>query len=245
MAEDVVIDGFKMRGLDMTRIEVFTDAAFAFAVTLLVVSIDQIPSRYEELIAVVKGIPAFGVSFVILFMFWFSHHTWSQRYGLDDTATIWLSAILVFIVMVYVYPLKMVANAALTQLFGLDGGLQVGSAEEIYMLFVIYGAGFVGMALIIMLLYMHAYRLRHKIGLNAIERHVTLSEIRNSGVLVLVGGVSITLALTLPRDTPNALVIGLPGWSYMTLAIITPLMGLRMSRKQQRLLTEQPAEADT
>ena len=116
MAEPLVIDGFKMRGLDMTRIEVFTDAAFAFAVTPLVVSIDQIPSSYEELMAVVKGIPAFGVSFAILFMFWFAHHGWSQRYGLDDTATIWLSAVLVFIVMVYVYPLKMVANAALSQL---------------------------------------------------------------------------------------------------------------------------------
>ena len=61
------------------------------------------------------------------------------------------------------------ANAALSQFFGLDGGLQVGSAEEIYMLFVIYGAGFVGMALIIMLLYLHAYRLRDVMGLNAVE----------------------------------------------------------------------------
>ena len=28
--------GFRMRGLQMTRVETFTDAAFAFAVTLLV-----------------------------------------------------------------------------------------------------------------------------------------------------------------------------------------------------------------
>lgn len=32
--------GFRLRGLDMTRIETFTDAAFAFALTLLVISID-------------------------------------------------------------------------------------------------------------------------------------------------------------------------------------------------------------
>ena len=31
--------GFRMRGLEMTRIEVFVDAAFAFAVTMLVIGI--------------------------------------------------------------------------------------------------------------------------------------------------------------------------------------------------------------
>ncbi len=36
--------GFRMRGLDMTRIEVFVDAAFAFAVTMLVISFDAIPT---------------------------------------------------------------------------------------------------------------------------------------------------------------------------------------------------------
>jgi len=32
--------GFRLRGLQMTRIETFTDAAFAFALILLVVSLD-------------------------------------------------------------------------------------------------------------------------------------------------------------------------------------------------------------
>ena len=34
-----IVDGFKQRGEDMTRLETFTDAAFAFAVTLLVVGV--------------------------------------------------------------------------------------------------------------------------------------------------------------------------------------------------------------
>lgn len=34
-----VKNGFRLRGMDMTRTETFTDAAFAFALTLLVVSV--------------------------------------------------------------------------------------------------------------------------------------------------------------------------------------------------------------
>lgn len=37
-----------MRGLDMTQIEVFVDAAFAFAVTMLVISFDAIPRTLER-----------------------------------------------------------------------------------------------------------------------------------------------------------------------------------------------------
>ena len=48
-----------MRGLEMTRTEVFLDAAFAFAVTMLVISFDAIPSSYEEVVLAIKGIPAF------------------------------------------------------------------------------------------------------------------------------------------------------------------------------------------
>ncbi|MEM7366129.1 MAG: TMEM175 family protein, partial [Pseudomonadota bacterium] len=226
MSEPVVIDGFRMRGLEMSRIEVFTDAAFAFAVTLLVVSIDQIPRTYDELITVVQGVPAFAFSFGILFLFWLAHHRWSQRYGLQDITTLWLSAILVFIVMVYVYPLKMVSYAAVSQLFGADaGGMQINSASEIYTLFVIYGAGFVSMSLVMMCCYLHAYRKRQFLALNEIELFVTRWEAIMAGVMALTGVASITLALMLPDDATNAFLIGLPGWAYMSLAIVMPALG--------------------
>ena len=41
-------DGFRLRGLGMTRIETFTDAAFAFAVSLLVISTQAVPTNYER-----------------------------------------------------------------------------------------------------------------------------------------------------------------------------------------------------
>lgn len=92
------------RGLEMTRTETFTDAAFAFALTLLVVSIDSIPASYAELLDAVQGIPAFGLSCALLFLFWYGHWNWSRRYGLEDFPSIALSFLLVFVVLCYVYP---------------------------------------------------------------------------------------------------------------------------------------------
>ena len=42
--------GMRLRGLAMTRIETFADAAFAFAVTLLVISVDDVPRSFEEMV---------------------------------------------------------------------------------------------------------------------------------------------------------------------------------------------------
>lgn len=62
-------DGHPRRGAQMTRLETFTDAAFAFAAALLAVSIDEIPGNYQELVEAMKGAPAFIASFAILFLF--------------------------------------------------------------------------------------------------------------------------------------------------------------------------------
>lgn len=49
----------RQRGLQMTRLETFIDAAFAFTVTLLVISSDGIPGSYDELVHALKVAPAF------------------------------------------------------------------------------------------------------------------------------------------------------------------------------------------
>ena len=91
--------GFRLRGLDMTRTETFTDAAFAFSLTLLVVSIDAVPTNYDELLLAVQGIPAFGLACSLLFLFWYGHWQWSRRFGLEDFPSIVLSFLLVFVIL--------------------------------------------------------------------------------------------------------------------------------------------------
>jgi hypothetical protein len=50
--------GFRLRGIEMTRLETFIDAAFAFSITMLVIAAQQIPDDIETLLAAFKNVPA-------------------------------------------------------------------------------------------------------------------------------------------------------------------------------------------
>lgn len=57
--------------------------------------------------------PAFAASFANIMFFWHAHHIWSRRFGLETGATVFLSGLLVFVVLVYVYPLKAIYSGAI------------------------------------------------------------------------------------------------------------------------------------
>ena len=50
------LGGFRLRGVAMTRLETFVDAAFAFAITMLVIATQQIPDDIETLLAAFKNV---------------------------------------------------------------------------------------------------------------------------------------------------------------------------------------------
>jgi uncharacterized membrane protein len=76
-----------------------------------VISVGNIPDSYEALIEALKGAPAFAMSFVAIIVFWLGHRRWSRRYGIEDNLTIFYSLTLIFVVLVYVYPLKLMFSA--------------------------------------------------------------------------------------------------------------------------------------
>src|SRR5271168_2071703 len=80
-------DGFRMRGEQVTRVEAVSDVVFGFALTLLVVSL-QAPRTYSDLIDVMRGFPAFALTFAALMTVWAGHYYFFRHYGLEDTATI-------------------------------------------------------------------------------------------------------------------------------------------------------------
>lgn len=195
-----VEDGFRLRGTEMTRIEVFVDAAFAFAVTMLVISFDAIPTSTAELVLATKNIPAFIVAVVQLVWIWYTHNIWSKRFGLEDPWAVVLSSGLLIVVLIYVYPMRIMMQgmfAWFTQDY-LPYGFELETMSELTFMFMFMGIGFIALSLIFVLMYRYAVSLRDELRLDDVEciRSQTI-QILWLGAAV-IGGISIILAMLLP-----------------------------------------------
>src|SRR6266699_2496439 len=137
--------GFRLRGMEMTRLETFIDAAFAFAISMLVIAPQQIPDNIEALLGAFKNVPAFVASIVVLGIFWRGHWLWSRRYGLDDGVSIFISWAMIVPILIYIYPLKAIFSSMWFLLSGGRVGHTLGphSESEIRALFAIFAVGFI------------------------------------------------------------------------------------------------------
>lgn len=135
------------------RLDGFTDSAFAFAVSLLVVGGGNMgPPDSEDLLRRLADLPAFAVGFAILAMFWHAHVRWRRFRGAGDGASVLLTLTLVFLVLVYVFPLGAMAKSLSALAIG-DGRTMTGSVGD---LFVVYGIGFLAMSATLAALFANA-----------------------------------------------------------------------------------------
>lgn len=215
------------RETQTTRLETFVDAAFAFALTMLVISVDAIPGTFEELAEALKGVPAFAASFAIVVMFWHGHYRWSRRFGLEDGRSVVLSLLLVFLVLVFLYPLRLMMSGALNSMTGgwLPSELKITQLSHVRMFFVLYGLAFALMSGVLLALNARVLRLDLAPPLNAVDRVTARLEVEAWAVLASMGAVSALLAATLP---PGLVVVSV--WLYASLAVVMPLLGRRWSR---------------
>lgn len=211
--------GFRMRGLEMTRTEVFVDAAFAFAVTMLVISFDAIPTSYDEMILAIRGIPAFIVAVVQLAWIWYTHNKWSRRYGLDTALTAALSIALLIVVLIYIYPMRVMAQGFFSWIT--NGYLPVDfdliSLDNLRHMFVFLSIGFIALCFVYVLMYRYADSLKLELCLNEFESYQTKTLeyvwIGAAGAGVLC----ITLALLLPTQ-----LVPFSGFSFILLGVWFP-----------------------
>jgi hypothetical protein len=226
-----MVSPFRLRGGEITRVEAFSDAVFAFAVTLLVVSL-EVPRSFEELTKTMSGFPAFGLCLAMLVWLWYEHVRFFRRYGLQDGITIVINGVLLFVVLFYVYPLKFLFSLLSSMLFGLGGNhpAEVQSAEEVRKLMVIYGAGFVAVFVLFALLHARALKQAATLGLSDSERFDTRSVAIRHCLSAGVGLVSIGLALLLP-----ARLAGIAGFSYCLLGIVHTVWGRQVRRNRRRM----------
>src|SRR5215204_3661753 len=169
-------EDFRWRGKDITRLEGFTDSVFAFAVTLLVVSL-EVPDTFDELLTTMRGFVAFAICFYLLLIVWYEHYKFFRRFGLRDFLIVVLNAALLFLVLMYVYPLKFLFTLLIEEIFGFAESEAI-ELSQFPLLMVIYGAGFVAIQLLFALMYLRAYSLRATLDLDARELSVTREEVR-------------------------------------------------------------------
>lgn len=192
---------FRWRGGDVSRIEGLSDAAFAFAMTMLLVDSFRSLNTSGELIANMLEIPSLMACFAVLMWIWATHYQFFRRYGLEDGYTIFLNAVLLFAVMVYVYPLKFVSDFVINVLvfrrLPLDAAgepfMPVAREHALWMM-VIYGAGFTLIFLLFGLMVRHAYHQRQSLELDELELFITRSSGHVHLLSVSVGLLSIALA---------------------------------------------------
>jgi len=222
---------FRWRGGTVSRLEGFSDAVFGFALTLLVVSL-EVPKDFKELLVAMRGFVAFGICFFVLFQAWRRHYLFFRRYGLEDSFTVALNGVLLFLILLYVYPLKFVFTLFIDGVLGFNrhpGAPSPITMQDVPLLFVIYGLGFASVAGIFALFHWHAWRQREALELNAWERHSTRLEIQRDLMMAGLGLLSVAIAGTLGNR-----VAGLAGWVYCLIGVVEFIHGAREGEARRR-----------
>lgn len=229
---------FRWRSHEISRIEGLSDGVFAFAVTLLVVSL-EVPKTFADLMETMRGFGAFAISFTLLFIVWFNQYKFFRRYGLQDNLTVCLNAILLFVVLFYVYPLKFLFTFLVSLFTGGHGqvrlpgggeGMMVESMNQVSILMIIFGAGYIAVFGVFTLLYLHAYRRREALDLNELETFDSRKDIQESALNVGVGSLSVAIAAL-----GGGRYSFLAGMTYMLNAVALPLHGMVMGKRRRRL----------
>jgi len=188
-------DLIRWRSHEVGRIEAFTDAVFAFAVTLLIVSL-EVPETFDELLHDLFGFIPFGLGFLFLFHVWGHQHRFFRRFGLHDEYTNVLNAMLIFVVLFFVYPLKFLASFLIKLFFEQKFIME---PRDIYKLMLLYSSGFVAVFILLALMYRHALSKREKLELTESEIFETKTTLYDHVIMISVGVASIILAIVLPQ----------------------------------------------
>jgi len=214
---------------DISRLEAFSDAVFAFALTLLVVSLD-VPKSYAELMTLMAGFVPFAASFALLTWIWYEHNIFFRRYGLQDPWTTTLNAMLLFVVLFYVYPLKFLFTAAFSFFIPLLGIQLDVTPRQLARIFAIYGTGYVVLFGMFALLYLQAYRKRDELNLSPLEVFDVRASLGAHLVSAAVGVIATAVALFAPM--PYGV---FSGFAYFLMGPAQWTFGVTSSRRRQAI----------
>ena len=190
------------------RLENFSDAVFALAITLLLISTSA-PTNLEQIKRFAWELIPFCACIVLIVLIWHEHFVFYYRYGLRNTKVVVLNTIFLIIVLFYVYPLrflwKFLLLNPLARLFKQDDILkelsQMANAGDTAVLMIIYGLGAASIFFILMLMYRYALKNAQFLQLSPIEKFDTRTSMISNFLMATVPILSVILAF-LFRNNP-------------------------------------------
>ena len=209
------------RSHEVTRIEAFSDAVFAFAITLLIVSL-EVPKSFDDLVRNLAGFIPFAFSFLMLYSFWSAQYIFFRRFGLHDTYTYNLNAALIFMVLYFVYPLKFLFTLIIQLM--LNQQTLVITDAQLSKLMYVYSGGYAIISLLFILMYRHALGKKEDIKLTDSEAFEARTTLYNHVVALSFGVASILVASIGPAFG------GLAGFMYAFIWI--PMMIVEKRRNK-------------
>lgn len=211
------------------RLDAFVDAAFAFAVTLLVAGGGDPPTTLVEMRAMFLSAPSYLASFALIVMFWLSYRDlgrlWPHRDGLSTA----LSLGVVFVVLLYVFPLRLMMESALHAMSGgiLPGGDLIDSIDDLRFLYVAYGGGCLSLSLLFSALYRHHLKQGAAGPTQAVSARIW---IQNWIILSGASLASIVIALTAPESVAD----WGGGFVYMSVPVLIGISSFLHARAMSR-----------
>jgi len=229
---------FVWRSHEPSRLETFSDAVFAFAITLIMVSL-EVPRTFDELFEVFKGFFAFACCFGILFMIWNNQNIYFRRYGLNNARVTSLNAMLLFVVLMYVYPLKFLFMALFSGGQYNDHGhvgIMITEQQQPTLMYV-YHSGYAAIYLLFYLMHVHAKKQAAEINLSPGELFETDTFILLNILNACLGIIGILFVLLAPLKYK-----GTSGFIYMAIPFLYSFLFTirgKKARKKFGGITEQ------
>jgi hypothetical protein len=153
-----------------------------------------------------------------------------------------LNGILLFVVLFYVYPLKFVFTLIVNLFTGGGAELRlpngtvermVENSDQIATLMIIFGAGYMAVFGVFVLLYWHAYHRRAMLELNQLEAFDTRADIQESVLNVGIAAVSVAIAAI-----GGGRFARVAGMTYMLCPVVLTANGMLMGRRR-RIIEDQ------
>lgn len=232
-------DSIRWRLHEPTRLEAFSDAVFAFALTLVVISL-EVPQTFNELLHLMQGFFGFAICFLFLVLIWHDQYIFFRRYGLQDTRTTCYNLVLLFMVIYLVYPLKFLFYAIAQ---GFENNIVVhgqtlqrfNNTGEVSQLMIIYGIGYFIIYSIMGLMHVHALKRKKDILLTPLEVYNTKTYIFTYIGMIGVTLFSLVIAVYGLHHSGNYAFYS--GISYSLIGMVTWIIGGSRERKIKRLFS--------